>query len=143
MRGFSLVELIISFAVLGILAGVSLPYFESVQTNSDLDTAIDSVAQHLRRAQALAQASRNDSRWGVKIAVGTLTVFQGGNYATRDATKDEVTSLPRSITPSGMTEIVFFKLTGLPWAVGAVILTSSNGSQRYLSLNAHGTVLYD
>jgi len=143
MRGFSLIELILSFALIGILVGVSIPVMQSFQFKSDLDVAIDDTAQRIRRAQALSQLGKGDATWGVYVEPDSIIVFQGTSYATRDTSLDEVTRLARGITPSGMTEIVFDKLSGLPQSTGVVTVTASDGQERFVTINDQGTILYD
>lgn len=143
MRGFSLIEMVLSFALIGIIVGVSIPIFQSFQFKSDLDVAIDDAAQRFRRAQALSQLGKGDATWGVHMEVGSIVVFQGTSFAARDANLDEVTALARGITPSGMTDIVFDKLTGLPQSTGVFTFTTSDGQERFLTINDQGTILYD
>ncbi len=140
MKGFTLLEVVLSIAILSLLAGIGAPIFQSFQTRNTLDIAAAEIAQNLRRAQALSQASDGDTTWGVAIQSGTITLFKGANFAGRDTGYDEPLDLPSSITPSGVSEIVFAKLTGLPQSTGTVTLISNTGETRSLIVNAQGAV---
>lgn len=142
MRAFTLLEVMLSLAAIAVIAGISLPVYQSFQVRNDMDIAATTIAQSCRRAAVLAQASDGDTSWGVRIQSGSITLFKGANYAARDATFDEFFSMPTSITPSGLSEIVFAKFTGMPTATGTTTLTSSINENRTISINAKGMVSY-
>ena len=142
LRGFTLLEVLLSVAALSTIAGIGIPVFQSFQVRNDLDVAAVTVAQSARRAQILAEASDGDSNWGVEVAPGAVTLFKGDTFAARDAAYDETFVLPGTITASGLTDIVFAKMTGLPSAVGTLTLTSTINEVRLITFNAKGTVSY-
>ena len=141
-RGFTLLETLLSIAALGIIAGISIPLYQSFRVRNDVDIAAVTITQSLRRAQVLARASSGDAHWGVAIATSSITLYKGPSYAGRDTSYDEMFDLPASITPSGLTEITFTKFTGLPESAGTTTLTSSTNEVRTISLNEQGTVNY-
>jgi len=132
----------LSIAAIAIIAGIGIPVYQSFQVRNDLDIAATTVAQSMRRAQVLSQASDGDTSWGVKIQSGSIVLFKGASYAARDSSFDEVFDVPGSITPSGLSEIVFAKFTGFPVGAGAATLTSNTNETRTISINARGTVSY-
>lgn len=140
-KGFSLLEVLLSIAVIAILAGLSLPITRTMLTKNDLDVATSTVAQTLRRAQILSQAVDGDTSWGVKVQSGSITLFKGTSYAARDASYDENFDLVSSITPSGTTEYVFSKLSGLPQTIGTITLTTESDT-RTVTVNEKGMVNY-
>lgn len=140
--GFTLLELILSIAVVAILAGIAIPIYQSFQTRNDLDIAIVEIAQTIRRSQILAQAVDGDISWGTYIQPGSITLFKGTSYVARDSNFDELFSIPDSVTPSGLSEIVFTKFTGLPQATGTTTLTSNINETRSITINAKGTINY-
>lgn len=139
--GFSLIELLLSIALIALLSGLASPVFLRLQTKNDLDLAVVSLAQSLRRAQIQSQAVDGDTTWGVKIQTGSLTLFKGTSFAGRDTTYDEITDLNSSITLSGPTEIVFAKFTGLPQTTGTLTMGSGSDSIT-LNVNEKGIVTY-
>ena len=140
--GFTLLEVLMSIAIITSLAAVSLPVFQSFQVRNDLHVAATTVAQSFRRAQTLAQASDGDISWGLKVQAGSIVIFKGVNYAGRDASYDEIFDLPGDITPTGLGEVVFAKFTGDPSTTGTVTLTSSTNETISLTLNSRGTISY-
>jgi hypothetical protein len=109
---------------------------------NDLDIAAVTTAQSLRRAALLSQAVDGDTSWGVKIQTGNITLFKGISYVARDITYDEVSNLPTSITPSGLSEIVFTKFSGLPGSTSTITLTSNANETRTITINPKGMVSY-
>ena len=141
-KGFTLLEVLLSLAAIALISGISIPVYQSFQARNDLDIAATTYAQTLRRAQVLSRAVDGDIAWGVYIVSGSITLFKGTDYGTRDSNFDEVFEMPASITPSGIAEIIFTKFTGLPQTTGSVTLTSYTNETRIITINARGTINY-
>lgn len=141
-RGFTLLEILLVVATISIIAGFSIPVYASFQIKNDLDIGANTVASSFRRAQILALASDGDSQWGVKVQSGSIVVFQGASYAARNSVFDEIFTVPTVITPSGLGEVVFDRLTGQALSTGTVTLTASSGVVRTIALTSKGTVTY-
>lgn len=139
-RGFSMLELLLVVAIMAILAGIGAPIYQSFMVKNDLDIAVTTVAQSARRAQLLSQANLGDSNWGLYVQSGNITVFKGATYASRDVTYDEVYDVPATITPSGLSEVVFDKLTGDPGTTGTITLTVSVNQVKNITINSKGMV---
>ncbi|OGY44746.1 MAG: hypothetical protein A3B89_01420 [Candidatus Buchananbacteria bacterium RIFCSPHIGHO2_02_FULL_40_13] len=141
ITGFTLLEMLLSIAVIAIIAGIGVPVYQSFQVRNDLDLAVNTVAQSLRRAQLLSQAVEGDMTWGVYVGNNKITIFKGASYFSRDIGFDEVFDLAKTITPSGNQEIIFNKFTGWPQSSGTLILTTINDSKT-ITINAKGLVSY-
>lgn len=139
--GFTLLELLLSIAIMAALAGISLPIYRNLMKKNDLDIAATTAALSLRRAQLLSQAVDGDTTWGVKIQSGNIVIFKGASYATRDTTYDESFDLQNSITPSGTTEFVFSKFDGNLSATATATLSSESDS-RSITVTTKGRVSY-
>ncbi len=139
--GFTLLEVMLSIAIVAILTSTTAPVSRFLLAKNDLDVAVVTTAQSLRRAQLLAQTVEGDSTWGTKIQNGSVTIFKGSSYASRDTLYDETFELVDVIVPSGTTEFVFSRVYGEPIATGSVTLTSSS-DVKTLTINYKGTVSY-
>lgn len=133
--------MLLSIALVSVIAGIGIPVYQSLQPRNDLDIAANTEAQTLRRAQVLALASDGDTSWGVSVLADTITLFKGASYAARDGTFDEVFATP-NITPTGLAEVVFAKFTGLPQSTGTTTLTNVANETRTITINAKGTITY-
>lgn len=141
-KGFTLLEVLLSLAAIALISGISIPVYQSFQARNDLDIAATTYAQTLRRAQALSQAVDGDIAWGIYVTSGSITLFRGTSYLSRDSNFDEVFEMSASIMPSGITEIIFTKFTGLPQTTGSVTLTSNTNEARTVIINQRGMVNY-
>lgn len=140
--GFTLLEVLLSVAVITLISGIFLVVYQAFQVRNDLDIAATTYVHTLRRAQILSQAVDGDMPWGVYIVSGNITLFRGTSYITRESSLDEIFDLPASITPSGISEIVFNKLSGLPQITGSVTLTSNTNETNIITINSKGTIEY-
>lgn len=143
--GFTLLEMLLSVLIIGMLAGVTLPLYNSFLARNDLAIAAQRVADTFRRAQVYARGVKEDSAWSVERASSTsIILFRGTNYAGRDTAYDEDVTLTGGITASGVTEVQYAKLTGLPDIVttATVTLTTSVGQTKDVVINAQGMVEY-
>ena len=141
-KGFTLLEVMLSIAAIAIIAGVSIPVYQSFQVKNDLDIAANTIAQVFHRAQLLSQSGEGDSSWGVNISSGSITLFRGTSYASRDQGYDETYQMPLSLSPSGLSEVVFEKLTGLAQSTGTAVLTATTSETKSITINSKGTISY-
>ncbi len=142
MRGFTLLEIILSVALISLIAAIGIPTFQFFQNKNDLDIATVTFVQSSRRAQVLSQAVDGDSNWGVHIQEGSITLFKGDSFSGRDDDFDEVFDISDTITVSGLQELVFDRLTGIPQSIGTLNLTSVNNDIREVTINEKGTLEY-
>lgn len=142
-RGFTLIEVLLSVAIMGVLAGLSLPIYNAYNNRNNLDLTAQSTTEMMRRAMTYARGMRLDDSWAVHVETGSVTLFKGTTYATRDASYDEVTSMPSSFTVSGLLDVFFAKMTGLPSTTGATTIAIPGISEsRSVTLNSEGMVSY-
>lgn len=141
-KGFTLLEVLLSIALISILTAFASPLLQFFQVRNDLGASTITVAQTLRRAQFLSEAVDGDTTWGAKVQMGSIVVFKGASYASRDITFDETYDMSSTITPSGQTEIVFAKFTGVPNVTGTLTLTSSNAETKTITINSKGMIDY-
>ncbi len=142
MNGFTLIEALIVFSIVAILSAISLPPLYSLKVNNDLELAEITIAQTLRRAQTLSRAVANDEIWGAYVEDGALTLFNGQSFLGRDTGFDEISDLPATLTLSGLQEVTFTKLEGMPQTTGTIIITSSRNETRTITINQKGRVDY-
>ncbi|MEN9881423.1 MAG: hypothetical protein RLZZ308_606 [Candidatus Parcubacteria bacterium] len=139
-KGFTLIEILVSVACLAIILGMAIPAYTLLQVRNDLDIATNTVASSFRRAQALSSASYGDMTWGVYIATGSILIYKGASYATRDVLYDERVEIAQSIGVSGLTDVLFLKMTGEPNSSGTTTLTSIRNETRSITINKKGMV---
>lgn len=130
--------------VIGILAFliiVSLPLAISFYKTRQLDVYEQSIVQALRRAQLKAMSVERDSSFGVYIASDKYVLFKGNSYDIRDSAFDEIFDLPDNLSISGVSEVVFSKLKGVPSNTGTITLAIDNRSGT-ININETGRINY-
>lgn len=137
-----MVEMVLSIALLTLIVGMTLPAFRTFSIRNDLDIAVNQIVQNLYRAQTLSQIGDGDINWGVHMATGSILVYKGASFASRDMTYDEITDISPSIAITGVVDVTFSKFTGLPQTTGTTTLTSTANEIRNVTINAKGMVNY-
>jgi prepilin-type N-terminal cleavage/methylation domain-containing protein len=123
-KGFTLIELIVVIAVVLVIVGAVVPVGLSFYRSQVVDETAHDVLVALRKAQMLAMLQKNDSSFGVALLADRFVLFQGASYAARVQSEDTETFLSSIVTFSGMSEVVFSKMTGDTATPGAVVVSS-------------------
>ena len=142
LAGFTLLEMLLSVAIIAAITVFSFPAIGLLQSGGDLDSAFYTTLSALRQAQTYSQGIKNDSSWGIRFDAGNIVIFKGANFLDRDVAQDQILLLPESIIPSGLNEIVFSKLLGQPQNAGVISFTALNGETKNINLNAFGAMDY-
>lgn len=143
LRGFTLIEVLLVVLLFGLLVTMGVPVYQRVQAKNDLEISSLIVINSLRRAQVLSQAVQNDDSWGVKVQNTNVTIFKGNNYISRTTSFDEVINFSgNNITISGLSELYFTKLIGLPSTSGTINVKINNNDNKNISINTQGTLSY-
>ena len=140
--GFTLPEVLLSMACLVIIFAMTIPSYNVLQVRNDLDIATLSLVGSLRRAKTLSQAGSGDSGWGVYTATGSILIYKGANYSSRIVSYDETTTISSSIIISGLNDVFFSKMYGIPNITGTTTFTSVKNQTRNVTINAKGMVDY-
>ena len=139
-RGFTLMEIMLTVAAVGIISTTAITSSLLMLRANDLDLAVAATTQNLRAAQLRSRAADGDAPWGVYLGGGAITLFRGSSFALRNSAYDEATDLASTITPSGLTEIVYAKNTGLPINSGVITLTHDVLGPKQMSINGLGLI---
>jgi prepilin-type N-terminal cleavage/methylation domain-containing protein len=133
-RGFSLLELLLVIAIAAGIFAFSTPFTLNFYRTQLVDEAQSNLIDALGRARHDAVLQKNDSNFGVHIVAGSYTIFQGNSYAEegRDTTQDEVFPVADNITFTGLSDIIFSKLTGSPNATGTINIALDTLSRKIL-----------
>lgn len=141
-KGFTLIEMLLSVACLAIIMAMSIPGYNALQVRNDLDIAVTTTVESLRRAQILSQTASGDTSWGVYVATGSILIYKGTSYVSRELSFDENATISSSIIVSGLKEVNFSKMYGIPNTVGTTTLTSVRNEIRNVTINQKGTIEY-
>lgn len=141
-NGFTLIELLLVISMLALFTTFSGMLFSKTTTRNNLAVSGITATNLLRRAQILSRANYRDSAWGVSVVSGSIRLYKGSSFATRDASFDEVAEIASSVNVSGTTEFNFNKVTGIPVTTGTLTFTAPSLSEtRIITVNSKGVIL--
>ena len=142
LAAFTIIEMLLTIALISIIAGFSVPVYRNLHTKNYLDLDVHTIVQFLRNTQIHARAMTLDSSWGLKIQNSSIIMFKGSDYAGRDADFDKVFNLAGSISSSGLEEIIFDKFSGEVQNSGSITLSTPNQQYRTISISKPGLIEY-
>jgi type II secretory pathway pseudopilin PulG len=140
VRGFTLLEALLVIALLGALVGLAIPFYQSFQVTSQVDSATEELVATFRSAQARAMASEGLQPFGVHLEASRFVVFRGTTYVPSDPLNEVTTLPPRvSLLPAGPANFIFSATRGATGVAGSVAIRGSN-KQRNVTINELGVV---
>lgn len=139
-KGVSFVEVLTVIAIIGILASIGISGLSSFKTRNDFLLSIEQIQNTLRLARMKAMYGSNDDNWGVSITASQVLIFKGNNSATRNVSYDQTVSLSGVESISGLTSVVFSKMSGLPSNTGTIFISDGN-EDKIIEINEKGMVL--
>ena len=168
-HGFTLLEVIITIAVLAVMFVMVSGYYGNVTKSIDLDAAASSIVSDLRNAQAKAMAGRDSDAnggaaddWGICFrnpstgdtndryqiySSPTFTCDTGGNVEA--VTLKSTIYLPNGITFStpaapAAISVVFTKITGAATvSSGSTIVITGGGQSKTITITTEGVISHN
>ena len=142
-RGFTLIEVVISLAVLIIIGAIGISAFLNARDSKNLDTITDGLEAVLNQAKSDAVAGKNAANFGVEFDRTSFTYFMGSSYSA-GATTNQTTLLPAgwaisTSTSNRLSYITFNHLTGTAQATGTVTV-SKGTSSRAIVIGSAGDI---
>lgn len=147
-RAFTLLEILLIFAITAILIAMTVPALRLFTQSSDVDRVTENVANTLRLARNNTTASDEDARYGIYLDTAAspqeYTLFQGDSYGSRNTAKDEIFSVPDTTVidsvalATGGAEIVFDRVSGNTANTGEITLHSSSDTTRTRTISIDG-----
>lgn len=79
-RGFTLLELVVSIAILSVILTITVPFFRDFRANQELEQTAKTLVTDLRLAQSKAFAGVKDCGASTEILTGWLVSFSLSSY---------------------------------------------------------------
>lgn len=115
MKGFSLIEILMAVAILGILTSIVISTFSTAQLKKEQSGITQSLVASLEKQKADTQAGKGGAIYGVKLNTDSYVLYKG-TYSVNSATNQDVVidkkfSLSETLTNANNL-IYFSKLYG-------------------------------
>ncbi len=136
--GFTLIEILIVTAILTLIMGMGLFLSFDFYRGYLLGTERDLVVGVLEKARSRALANMFETSHGVYIDSDKFILFRGNNYTAGASTNEDIPG-NSIIQKSGLSEIVFVGLTGLPVVAGDITL-EDGAKSKVISINNEGRI---
>lgn len=131
-RGFTLVEILVSLAIILLLMGIGAYALIASRTAKQLDTMTDSITAKLEEAKSNAISGKNGTNFGLAFSTTTYVYWSGSSYSPGNANNltYPVTNgfSITSTIPGTDHAIMFARITGLPNATGSITITSNQNA---------------
>lgn len=152
--GFTLIEMLLTLAILTLLAGLVLGYSRSAEKTNTLKRMADKLVSDLRRCQSLALSSEGGTGWGIYINSQTsYQIFRDKNN-NHNFDNDEIISTENLETgiefqDSISTSILFFpplaevSVDGHDGRGTSIVLDLTGGTAtRSITITSFGSISY-
>lgn len=108
-RGFTLIEIMVAVAIIGILMAVAAPNFRIWLLNSQIHTAAESMQTGLQRAKAEAVMRNRIVEFTLPVGAVTWDVSNttNGEVLERSADKARMKTVTQVTAPAGATKVAF------------------------------------
>ncbi len=127
-KGFSVVELLATIAILGLLFAVSMASFSKFNRREVVSANASALAASLRDARARTLASVGGSQYGVKVDADRFTFFQGSTFSSSTQSNISYMYLSGVRASSSISTFVFERVTGNSSASGTIDVYQSSAS---------------
>ena len=143
----TLIEILVLIALMSILAMLSLQSFYKLLSSKSLEGETARVVSELQRARALTLASKYSKPYGIHLAPGSVTLFEGTGYVSSSAT-NTLSTLSQSVVLSytlagGGSDVIFQRLTGESTTTGLITLSLVGNISTTKSITVYQTGLLD
>lgn len=147
-KAFTLLEMLVVFALMGILFGLVLLYTQVTQVRADLYGQVDAFMGYARLAQSDAASGKDGQGHGLHLETDSYTIFSGNLYNAADPANDLIELPPtveiQNISLNGAgTDLIFMPPHGGSNTYGSLDFVSTPTSQIItITLDANGRLDY-
>jgi Tfp pilus assembly major pilin PilA len=134
ISGFTLVELTMVIGIVMVLMGLSSSFYARFLVQNSVDNTVNQIVEDLRKAQVYSMSGKLGTDWGVRYSDNTVTLYAKGING-----QDERSVVNPSISVSGLTDVMFYRMTGTPSSFQVITVTGNNSSKT-IDINSLGSV---
>lgn len=146
MKGFTLIEIIISIAILGIIAGITTVSFRNSQIKKQQQAIVETLSSNLAEQKVNSQTGKEGSNYGIKFNTDNYILFKGKVFDSGSSSNKKVEvakSFQISETISNSQDVIYFsKITGAPSEVATITISHINNkiSPQNILIESSGVI---
>ena len=147
-QAFTLLEILLVLALMGILFGLSALYFQVSQVRADLSGQVDIFVSYARLAQSDSASGKDNAARGFHLDTDSYVLFSGSTYNPADSS-NTLLELPPTVEIQNIdlngagSDIIFSPPHGETVTYGTFDFVSPpTGKTVTLILTANGTIDY-
>lgn len=138
--GITFIELILIVSLILIMATMTPVFYSRFILQNAVANTTDQMAGSLRKAQLYSMMSKQGDSWSVNYSSNAITLYKGTSFASRDSSFDEKFEVNPNVSVSGIVDISFARITGLPSPSASTITISSGNNSDVITVNNQGVV---
>jgi Tfp pilus assembly protein FimT len=146
-KGIGIVEILVTIAIIGVIATFAIPEYSKMKKNETLKTATSDIVSTLNKARSQTLDSLDSSEYGVHFETDKVTVFKGTVFSATDS-KNQIIEIISPVVISnislmnGASDIYFNRLTGVPNITGSIIISipSDQNLKRIINISSTGSI---
>ncbi len=140
MKGFTILEILLSVAMISILVGASVPLYSIYSSRDVVTQGSYLVVNSLYTAKIHSMSGKDDDIWGIYLQSSGVTFYKGESFNLRDASYDYFIDFQEEVSISGINDISFDK-KGISSQSGTVTI-SNQGQEKSITINEEGIIDY-
>ncbi len=143
--GFTMIELLVSIAILGLMLAIGIPSYASLRQNVALGNTADEIASALRLAQSSAMASQGGTAQGVHFTASQYCLFSVSTCSAAMPTSCPSATTTYALGGYGIAisgvplDVCFDRLSGTTTAK-SIVVGISGGSSKTISVTTVGKI---
>ncbi len=138
--GFTLVELLVSIFIIGLMLGISVVSFSNFLRHESVSSDAASLAAALREARSRTLGSIQGLSYGVKIDTDKFTLFPGPDFSASTA-ETPILFGTGVVASTSLSVVLFQRVTGTAVASGTIDIRLSSDSSAKKTVVIQGTGL--
>ena len=144
-RGFTALEMLISLAIMALVASLIMSSMINYRKNRSLENAADQIEAYLQQARSRTISSEYQSSYGVHFSSSGIVMYKG-SYATSQENKqiafDSYVEISTISINGGGSDVYFHRLTGVATTTATIVvrLKDDPTKQKTIQVNSAGIV---
>lgn len=138
--GFTIVEMMMALAVLGVLVAAAVPSFQSTMARARLEGAVNLLAIDLQYARSESIRRRTTATLTAAVGGGSYTITYVDPADSGSTLTLKTVAMPADVSVSATGAVTFSSLRGLGNARTFTLTSSRTSEQLQVATNAAGRV---